>query len=818
MSKLNSIFVLCSALLFCSGCSTDAPSKKDLTTYFDKGYGQLEIGGKYCGLEFHHSKPLPTRINFYYPVANSIDLAEGYWTRDLSQPLFITLKEKTKIDTIGLKSLPYSFTPYQAQFLNKSMFRSISYDVGEDMSLLVIRIKLKNLEKENRNLQMQIRLNTLLRSSHTYDRFYPTGIKQQDEYSILAFYRQLETDSVCLFLSSPNDPKATFSYSENNWINGDLNLNLPANGTAEAILLIGTCRISEAESYPEKARNNWRKSIAANEQRVLDYTFNGEPFHSDDTDLMKTVYWSKAMIASNKHYLKGEFPPMPCPAEYNFFFTHDLLQTSMGVVNFDPGYVKDGFRYLISLTGTDNILPHAYYWKDGKYVTEFCNAGNWNHLWFIITASLYLKHSGDLQTIQSLFPILDKSLDMMLENLGPDSLMNAGRPDWWDIGDVYGAKAFISILMVRALKDYSFLSDMVGNGKRDLKQLRFLAQRIKENTAEKLWDPEAKYLMNYMDGNEKDKHYYCGSLLAVNYDILDAEKQKMILHTAEKVLLDEELGIRNAMPPDFHLLTERYRFHGDEAGSPYFYFNGGVWPQGTAWYAMALLAAEQPDKALQVLRKYLTVTGINKSPNGQPTFYEYRFADPESKNYGAIDKPTFLWAGGFYLRVLYKVAGIRENDACLWFEPNLPKGLENLSYDLAIKGKPVRVRWLGSGRFIRQMEIDHRRSYSAVVIDSCEEIIIERGIPEMPYLAYSDAPVSGVGYDDVKKMMTIDFFKTSQIKIKFRIISPFKQIEGVEPGQILKKNIYSVFGNKVYEFVGELSGDIKKQKFTFKNQ
>lgn len=168
MSKLNSIFLLCSTFLFFAGCSTDTPSKKDLTSYFDKGYGQLEIGGKYCGLEFHHSKPLPTRINFYYPVANSIDLAEGYWTRDLSQPLFITLKEKTKIDTIGSQSLPYSFTPYQAQFLNNSLLRSISYDVGDDMSLLIMRIKLENPETETKNLQLQIRLNTLLRSSHTW--------------------------------------------------------------------------------------------------------------------------------------------------------------------------------------------------------------------------------------------------------------------------------------------------------------------------------------------------------------------------------------------------------------------------------------------------------------------------------------------------------------------------------------------------------------------------------------------------------------------------------------------------------------------------
>ncbi|MBM2840792.1 MAG: hypothetical protein HW412_1320, partial [Bacteroidetes bacterium] len=35
------------------------PPADDPTSYFfDKGYGQVEVGGRYVGLEFHESRPL----------------------------------------------------------------------------------------------------------------------------------------------------------------------------------------------------------------------------------------------------------------------------------------------------------------------------------------------------------------------------------------------------------------------------------------------------------------------------------------------------------------------------------------------------------------------------------------------------------------------------------------------------------------------------------------------------------------------------------------------------------------------------------------
>ena len=40
---------------------------------------------------------------------------------------------------------------------------------------------------------------------------------------------------------------------------------------------------------------------------------------------------------------------MPCPAEYNFFFTHDVLLTDLAAINFDPERVRRDLLYIMSL-------------------------------------------------------------------------------------------------------------------------------------------------------------------------------------------------------------------------------------------------------------------------------------------------------------------------------------------------------------------------------------------------------------------------------------------------------------------------------------
>ena len=75
--------------------------------------------------------------------------------------------------------------------------------------------------------------------------------------------------------------------------------------------------------------------------------------------------------------------------------------------------------------------------------------------------------------------------------------------------------------------------------------------------------------------------------------LLDETKLSESVNTAKEKLLDEKVGIYNVSPMDFHLISEYLNFSGNEAGDEFYYFNGGIWPHGNAWYALALMADEQ---------------------------------------------------------------------------------------------------------------------------------------------------------------------------------------------------------------------------------
>lgn len=783
ISKRLFYFALLIVLVFTTNCSEK--NKSDLTAEFSGKYGQIEIGGKYAGLEFHHSRPLPSRLSFYYPVANSVDLSQGYWIRDKSMPFKIIINTNQATDTLGLTPIPYKYTPYHIDFKevkNKIEVR-YEYDVCEDLPVIVMKIIIKNMNFSKKKYKISTTINTTIRTCHTYSIKSAAKIQYNENNSYaVALYPYTETDSTCLFVvnvgTNPIAEKIENTGKRNNSSIG-FNYVGSLNGRQkkEIIYLIGTCKIGEYESIIHKAKAQWSQSIQKNYNRINDYAFKHSYFQVGDEELQKTMHWSKALIATNIHYINGEFVPMPCPAEYNFFFTHDLLLTSLGVVYFDMEYARKGLMYIKSLTNKDNVLPHAYYWKDNQYVTEFCNSSNWNHLWFIILAASYLKHSDDLETIEDIFPMLKNSMGLMLTNKNTDQLMYAKYPDWWDIGNVYGARSYITILMHKALRDYIYLSSRLEKDIHLLTGYLDLAEKMKKSLIEKLWDEEKGYLFNMIDDKTYDWHYYAGSIVATHYNLLEPGQSKRLLSTVKERLLDKNIGVRNVMPADFHQLTDMYNFKGMEAGLQYIYINGGVWPHNNAWYILGLIVNGQTDEAKCILKKYLTLDGIKNSPNGMPAFYEYRIADSASPRYGEIDKPSFLWAAGFYLSALYQLTGVRENSNNLYFDPRLPQEMNDVEYDLTLFGKLCRVMWSGNGDFFNKIVIDGKESVSAVQFKPADNIWLERGKPLYPYLANCNAQVLYAAYDELTRVFKLGINGYTGQRISMKIVSPLKIME-----------------------------------------
>jgi glycogen debranching enzyme len=758
------------SVLVLFGASAQAQRTDDaLGVTFDEKRGQVEVGGSYAGVEFHDSRPVPARISFYYPVANSIDLSTDYWKRGTSRPLDVTIRVDGRADSLWDESWAYEWTPFRVAFhAQKPAYdATLSYHFAADLPIVVLKLTVHNRTMRRVPFGVDTRLRTSLRTSHAYVSREPDRTGYTDDgAAFVAAFDAADTDSAAVFVTnvgvSPtrhgeatmDEPEAAFSYEQV----------LEPGDSLVVVQLIGTSRQSESASVRRRAVATWPRGVADYEQSIGTYVREQSHFAVRDSVLMETYLLAKSLLKANRHYIDGRIVPMPSPAEYNFFFTHDLLLTDLGAVFFDTERVRDDLRFVQSLVRADSVLPHAYYWREDRFVTELANADNWNHLWFILLAASYLKHSDDTATVAALYPVLQKSLALMLGN-ERDGLMVAERPDWWDIGHVPGPRAYLTVLMIRALRGYAFISIELGKEDPGLASYLTLAERMNRALVDRLWDADAGYLLNGLDTTTVDRHYYTGPLLAVAYGMLSPEQQATMLATARRELLDERVGVRNAMPADFHELRDVYHFLEGEVGAPYLYMNGGVWPQGIAWYALALLGAERPDEARSVLTDYLSIGGIRHSPNGQPAFFEYRNADPASPAYGAVDKPTFLWAGGWYLHVLYQLAGVRETPWNLSFSPNLPEGFSDVAYDLTMGGELGRVSWTGSGLYFRRIVVDGAVEPSAVLTGSAARVELERGRPTAPYLAAASCIVERVRLEGDTLVMAVRGVAGQQVEL-----------------------------------------------------
>ena len=142
-----------------------------LTIESTKEVGQIEIGSPYVGIEIHKSFPLLNRISFYYPVANSIDISEDYWKRENFRIMSIGLKVGDSLKKI-LRNQVYkvSQTPYSASFTGNDSESDIkiSYEFCKNEPAMVITYEITNTSETEKEYEVYTRLETTLRTSHTY--------------------------------------------------------------------------------------------------------------------------------------------------------------------------------------------------------------------------------------------------------------------------------------------------------------------------------------------------------------------------------------------------------------------------------------------------------------------------------------------------------------------------------------------------------------------------------------------------------------------------------------------------------------------------
>src|SRR5574341_896683 len=458
---------------------------------FNGGYGSIEVGGPYAGFESHHSRPLPSRISFFAPAANSMDLSTDYWRRHESQIFFLGLQiDAGPRQLIGWEPWPYVLSPASVQFSKQiaQTHFTLSYAFFQNSSGMMARLVASNQESRPHTYRLYTHWETSLRTCQSYklkDRAY-TWFDSTTQ-TIFANFDDAETANVTVLVG--NGATAPIRWSSNNkaiWRDGQLTWitdgeteswrehstngqpyrpaavflyekNLVPGDSLVIVHFVASTIKPEAVALAKHLATNYREEAAAYKKHITAAAQGVPVFHSGNAELDHSTQWAKAILAANRHFLDGEIVPMPCPAQYNFYFTHDALMTDLAAANFDAARVRTDLLYLARKANAENLIPHAYYWKDDGFKTEFAGKDNWNHFWFILVAASYLRHTGDLTLLQRLQPVLENSLTFTLSHLGDDGLLWAGYPDWWDIGKALGPRAYMTALAIRALQEFIFI-------------------------------------------------------------------------------------------------------------------------------------------------------------------------------------------------------------------------------------------------------------------------------------------------------------------------------------------------------------------------
>lgn len=736
---------------------------------------------------------VPQRISFFYPVANSIDRSEDYWHRDTSfvADWFLQIGNNLPIE-ISKQPSKFQQTPYSVKFFNEGENYSIvtDYQFCKDKSAMIVGIKLTNPTEQVKSYKFDTRVWPLFRTSHTYSRIYP---KHSEIHSnvIYNYFDNPNTDSTVLFFYNviPGEKQHKQSSEKlETWALNRISINnkpqkyisqfiylkqLKPGESLNITQIIGTCKRDESQKTVKYLAENYKKEVEKYERSVLAKVYPNI-IKTGNTKTDHSLNYARAVVEANAHYLDGEIVPMPCPAEYNFFFTHDALVTDLTAVYCNPERVKKDLDFIISHANQEKIIPHAYYWKNGGYKTEYAGSDNWNNYWFIQVSAKYLRHTQDLKFIKKLYPYLTECIDQALLTLEEDNLIWSHRPDWWDIGDNYGPRSYMTILAIRSLKDYIYILVKLGKSSEAIKKYADLANEMQNSLIKNLWNSDMNYLVNYFTNGSRDEHYYSGSLLAGAYGLLDSTKLNLMLQTAGEKLLDSKIGIYNVYPMDFHRLGEFWNFKGNEAGQKHYYFNGGVWSQGNAWYALALIQNEQKQKAAEFIEKTMSLHGIMAGPNGQPAYYEVRNSNRlDSSEYGSIDKPQFLWAAAWYINVIYQLYGVRERNWNISLESFLRKNQKACEFQLYIDGKPLLINIHGTGTGIEQIKYDGKIVSTAVFPEdkpAKKRVDIKMGTPKQPYLKSMQAILKSLDFNNGKLKLILKAYPGNMNKTV--IISP----------------------------------------------
>lgn len=395
----------------------------------------------------------------------------------------------------------------------------------------------------------------------------------------------------------------------------------------------------------------------------------------------------------------------------------DSNQDILGAVHMFPERVRQRILDLASIQLPDGSTYHQYQPITKRGNKEIGGGFNDDPLWLIISTAAYIKETGDYSilyemvpydstpgTETSLYDHLKKSIEYIVNNLGPHKLPLIGHADWNDCLNFNvlsmnpdesfqtapdrtdgktAESVFIACQFVLAAKELAEIAEHIGR-KDDAEYFRKLAQDMASRVLEHGWDGE--WFLRAYDAfgnkvgskdNEEGKIFIEPQGMCIMAGIgLDDGKAIKALDSVKKYLATPH-GIILHWPP----YTKYYVNLGEISSYPPGHKeNASIFCHPNSWIIIAEAIVGRGDNAFDYYKKLNpsarhSIVHIHKA---EPYVYAQTIAGPASKYFGMARNSWLTGtASWMFVALTQWILGVRPTYDGLIIDPCIPR---NWSY------------------------------------------------------------------------------------------------------------------------------------------
>ena len=368
----------------------------------------------------------------------------------------------------------------------------------------------------------------------------------------------------------------------------------------------------------------------------------------------------------------------------------DSNQDVLSVIHSVPQKVKKLITDLAKNMFKDGTAYHQFFRLtgegDGKGYSD-------DPLWIILSATAYVKETGDIKFMNekvkwadggtaTMYEHLRAPLDYTYKNVGAHQIPCMGFADWNDTLHINGPKpgesVWVAQFLVKCARDFAELADFLGKPS-DARKYRRMADDMAARVNKVCWDG-AWYAMAFdgwgtMLGSKKQtdgKVYLNTQTWAVISGVTDAKRGPACMDSV-KNYLDSKYGIALMYPGFKHFSP---RLGGVSTFPPGLKENGGIFSHANPWAVIAETKLGRADLAMKYYKQLLPTTKdqIQEVHRAEPYIYAQAIASKEHRDFGFARNSWLTGAATWnYVAATQFILGVRPTYSGLLIDPCVPK-------------------------------------------------------------------------------------------------------------------------------------------------